>query len=95
MLERLKETLTVKKVILILILFGAMLVNGMLNGLRGLSLPLIKEEFGTGYDMQGLLLLITTAVGTVSTFAANLIFQRDGTRSATIVRAYILSGNGL
>lgn len=73
-----------RPVVLIVLLFATMLFFGLLNGVRGLVLPLIKDEFGTGYDAQGLMMLLTTAAGTLATLAASLIFLRFGTKASYV-----------
>jgi fucose permease len=84
-----------RNAVLIVLLFATMLFFGLINGVRGLVLPLIKEEFGAGYDAQGFMMLVTTAAGTLATLLASLTFKRFGTKASYITCLVLSIGSTL
>ena len=80
---------------LIVLLFGTMLFFGLINGVRGMALPLIKDEFGTGYDAQGFMMLVTTAAGTLATLLASLIYTHFGTKASYVTCLVLSIGSAL
>ena len=70
---------------LMALLYLGMFYLGILMGVRTLTLPLIKDSFGADYGAQSLLMFLTTAMGTVATFTAGVLYRRMGEKGCFLM----------
>ena len=68
------------KVSLVASLFAMMFFLGVVNGVRGVCLPLMKEQFGAGYDAQGFMIFLSSLAGMGSSFVAAWLLRRFGVK---------------
>ena len=72
------------KIILLFILFGGIFTFGMLSGVRGVTLTLIRAEYGADYTAQGTLLFITSFVNIAFTYGATFLLRRFGIKVSAL-----------
>nr|WP_122012749.1 MFS transporter [Maliibacterium massiliense] len=74
-----------RRILPMILLFSSALMSGIINGLRGVCLPLIKADFGIGYDSQGFMLFLTMASSLLFTTLSNIVIDKTGIkRNVTI-----------
>ncbi|KAK8800743.1 hypothetical protein WA158_000068 [Blastocystis sp. Blastoise] len=59
MSQKSEENPLKKNLLLVIFVYVTMTYFGVAEGVKGVTLPTIKEELGNGYDLQGVLLAIT------------------------------------
>ena len=76
--------MTKKSVLLFIILFGAMLLFGYTENLKGVSYPLIKAEFDVSYEQQGIMVSILSISYVVFCLIGGILLGRFGVKKAFI-----------
>jgi len=76
---------TASRKLLMFILYGTMFLFGFLENVKGVSFPLIKNEFSASYEAQGKMLSILSFSYTLFVIASGFLLGRFG-----IKRLYIL-----
>jgi MFS family permease len=59
--------------LMMFILFGSMFLFGILENIKGVSFPLIKNEFGVSYELQGIMISILSLSYTVFVIASGFM----------------------
>jgi len=77
-------TKSFKTVLLYFILFGAMFLFGYVENVRGVTYPLIKTEFNTSYQQQGVMVSILAMSYVVFCLAGGILLGRFGVKKALI-----------
>jgi len=67
---------------LFVLLFGTMLVFGIIENIKGVSYPLIKEEFGTSWEQHGLMVSIFSIAYVGFSIIAGIFLGRFGIKSS-------------
>jgi MFS family permease len=71
-------------VLLFILLFGTMLIFGLIENVKGVSYPLIQEEFGATWEQQGLLVSLLTMAYMGFSIIAGIFLGRFGIKPALI-----------
>jgi len=71
-------------IVLFLILFGTMLIIGYVENIKGVSLPLIKTEFGISYEQQGIMVSLISLCFVVFCFVGGIIVGSFGAKRSLI-----------
>ena len=82
-----------RTIILYAIIYATMFLFGLIENIKGVSLPLIKSEYGVNYDSQGGLVSLTWFGYVFFCLAASLFMQRFGIKKS-ILAGYLLVGGG-
>jgi len=67
-----------QRILLFVLLFGTMLMFGMVENIRGVSFPLIRDEFNVPFERQGLMVSILSFAFVVSNIIAGIFLGRFG-----------------
>ena len=67
-----------QRVLLFVLLFGTMLMFGLVENIRGVSFPLIRDEFNVPFEQQGLMVSMLTFAFVVSNIIAGIFLGRFG-----------------
>ena len=67
------------------ILYGTMFLFGFLDNIKGVSFPLIKNEFDASYEIQGMMISITSISYTLFVIASGFALSRFGIRKIFIL----------
>lgn len=90
----LKTPAVYKRTLLLFILvYATMFLFGFVENIKGVAYPLLKSEFGAGYDSQGGLVSLTWFGYVFSCLAASLFMERFGIKKS-ILAGYVLIGLG-
>ena len=71
-------------IILFVIIYGTMTLYGFIEGLRGVTYPLIKTEFSVPYDQHGLMVSLVSFAYVCFCAAGGFIIARFGVRRALL-----------
>ena len=74
-----------QRVLLFVLLFGTMLVCGLIENIRGVSFPLIRDEFNTSFERQGLMVSMLSLAYVVYNIIAGIFLGRFGIKSSAFV----------
>jgi fucose permease len=75
---------TLRRVLLIIIAFGIMLIFGLVENIKGVSYPLIKAEFGASYEQQGLFLSLLSGGYVLFCLIAGIFLSRFGVKRSLL-----------
>ena len=67
-----------QRILLFVLLFGTMLLFGMIENIKGVSYPLIKEEFGASWEQQGLMVSMLSIAYVGFSIVAGIFLGRFG-----------------
>jgi fucose permease len=84
----------IRQFILVFIIYGTMLVFGLLENIKGVSYPLIKTEFNASYEQQGLMVSISSYGYVFFCLVAGFFLARFGVKRA-FLSGFICSLMGL
>jgi len=70
--------------LLFFILFGAMILFGIIENIKGVSFPLIKTEFGISYEQQGLMVSLFSISYVLFCFIGGIIIGSFGVKRSFI-----------
>ncbi|MDR3336206.1 MAG: MFS transporter [Treponema sp.] len=73
-----------RRVLLIIIAYGIMLIFGLVENIKGVSYPLIKAEFGVSYERQGLLVSFLSYGYVLFCLVAGVFLSRFGVKRALL-----------
>ena len=73
-----------RSILLFIILFGAMIIFGYGENIKGVSYPLIKTEFNISYEQQGLMVSCLSISYVVFCLIGGILLGRYGVKSAFI-----------
>ena len=71
--------------LLFFILFGAMILFGYIENIKGVSFPLIKTEFGIPYEQQGILVSVLSLSYVLFCFIGGILIGSIGVKKSYIV----------
>jgi len=71
-----------RRAILYAILFGTMLMFGLIESVRGVSFPLIRNEFDLPFERQGLMVSLFSLAFVLSNIIAGIFLGRFGIKSS-------------
>ena len=83
-----------QRVLLFFLLFGTMIIFGLIENIKGVSYPLIKAEFGASWEQQGLMVSLLSVAYVSFSIIAGLFLSRFGIKSSFLF-AYIALCLGL
>ena len=72
----------IQHILLFILLFGTMLIFGMIENFKGVSYPLIKEEFGASWEQQGFMVSMLSMSYVGFSIIAGISLGRFGTKSS-------------
>jgi len=72
----------VRRILLFVLLFGTMLMFGLIENIRGVSFPLIRDEFDLPFERQGLMVSLLSFAYVVSNVIAGIFLGRFGIKPA-------------
>ncbi|GHU04962.1 hypothetical protein FACS1894147_10620 [Spirochaetia bacterium] len=64
------------------VIYGNMILYGFIQSMRGIALPLLKNELGFSYSRQGLILLLISVVLVLACLSAGAFISRLGFKKA-------------
>jgi len=67
-----------RRVLLFILLFGTMLIFGIIENIKGVSYPLIKEQFGASWEQQGLMVSMLSIAYVSFSVIAGIFLGRFG-----------------
>jgi fucose permease len=67
---------------LVFIIYGDMAVYGFIQTIRGVTYPLIKNDFGASYNQQGLMVSLVSFMSVLAVFSAGIFLNRYGFRKS-------------
>jgi len=76
------KKINVRRVLLFVLLFGTMLMFGVVENIRGISFPLIRDEFSVPFERQGLMVSMLAFAYVVSNIIAGIFLGRFGIKPA-------------
>ena len=79
-----------KSLLLFIILFGTMLLFGFIENIKGVTFPLIKVEFNTSYEQQGLMVSILSFSYVIFCFIGGILIGSFGVKKAFIAGFVIM-----
>lgn len=79
-----------QRIALFVILYATMFLFGLVENIKGVSLPLIKNEFGVSYDSQGGLVSITWFGYVAFCLIASLFLQRFGLKRSMLAGFFLV-----
>ncbi|MCL2558439.1 MAG: MFS transporter [Treponema sp.] len=71
-----------RRVMLFALLFGTMLIFGFIDNIRGVSYPLIRDEFSVSFERQGFMISMLSLAYVVSNILAGIFLGRFGIKPA-------------
>jgi len=71
--------------LLMFILFGTMFIFGILENIKGVSYPLIKNEFNVSYESLGTMILILSISYTLFVIVSGILLGRMGTKKVYLM----------
>lgn len=72
------------------ILYASMFLFGLIESIKGVSLPLVKSEFGVSYDSQGGLVSLSSFGYVAFCLVASLFLQRFGLKKSMLVGYFLV-----
>lgn len=69
-------------ILLFILLFGTMLIFGLIENFKGISYPLIKDEFSASWERQGLMVSMLSVAYVGFSVVAGIFLGRFGTKPA-------------
>jgi fucose permease len=83
------------RVLLFFLLFGTMLIFGLIENIKGVSFPLIKTEFGTSWEQHSLMVSLLSLSYVAFSIAAGIFLGHFGIKSPLLFGyAALLTGLG-
>ena len=73
-----------RSILLYFILFGAMFLFGFIQNIRGVTYPLIKTEFNTSYEQQGMMVSLLGIGYVIFCLVGGILLGRFGVKKALI-----------
>ena len=89
-----RNNAAMRRLLVMAAVYATMLFFGLSENVKGVSFPLIKEQFGALYDQQGGLVSGTWFGYVISCFAASFLLSRLGSKR-TVVLGYFVVGAGM
>ena len=74
-----------QRMLLFILLFGTMLLFGMIENIKGISYPLIREEFSASWEQIGLMVSILSIAYTSFTILAGIFLGRFGIKPSFLL----------
>ena len=71
-----------QRILLFVLLFGTMLIFGLIENIKGVSFPLIQEEFNVTWEQQGLLVSLLSMAYVGFSILAGIFLGRFGIKPA-------------
>ncbi|MDR2501053.1 MAG: hypothetical protein LBD37_08255, partial [Treponema sp.] len=71
-----------QRLLLFYLLFGTMLIFGLIENIKGVSFPLIKTEFNASWEQQGLLVSVLSFSYVGFSIVAGIFLGRFGIKPA-------------
>lgn len=84
-----------QRISLFVLLYATMFLFGLLDSIRGVSLPLVKNEFGVSYDSQGGLVSVTSLGYVAFSLIASLFLQRFGPKRSLLAGFFLVCAGAL
>jgi len=78
------KEIKLRRVLLYILLFGTMLMFGLVENIRGVSLPLIRDEFDVPFERQGLMVSMLSFAFVVSNIIAGIFLGRFGIKPSIL-----------
>jgi len=72
-----------QRILLFTVLFGTMLMFGLVENIRGISFPLIRNEFAVPFERQGIMVAMMSLAYALSNMIAGIFLGRFGIKPAT------------
>ena len=79
-----------RHIALLVILFSTAFLFGLVENIKGVSLPLIKNEFGVSYDRQGGLVSLAWSGYVAFCLVASLFLQRFGVKRSVLAGYFLV-----
>ena len=76
---------------LFIILFGVMILFGFTENIRGVTLPLIKTQFGVSYEQQGAMVALHNLGFVLFSFAGGMLMGSFGIKKTFLSAFFIIS----
>ena len=73
----------IQRALLFILLFATMLMFGLVENIRGVSYPLIRDEFDVPFERQGLMVAMIALAYALSSIVAGIFLGRFGIKPAT------------
>ena len=80
----------IRKILLFIILFGAMLLFGLVENFKGVTFPLIKTEFDISYETQGVMVSLLSLSYVVFCLIGGIIIGSFGVKKAFAIGYFIM-----
>jgi len=77
------KKINLQRVLLFVVLFGTMLTFGLVENIRGISYPLIRDEFDVPFERQGIMVAMIALAYALSNILAGIFLGRFGIKPAT------------
>jgi len=74
-----------QRILLYILLFGTMIMFGLVDNIRGVSFPLIRNEFDVPFEWQGLMVSALSLAVVISNIITGILLKRFGAKPATLV----------
>ncbi|MCL2007096.1 MAG: MFS transporter [Treponema sp.] len=84
-----------QRVLLFILLFGTMLIFGMVENFKGVSFPLIRGEFGASWEQMGLMISMISIFYTGFSVLAGIFLGRFGVKPSYLLGFSIISAGFL
>ena len=88
------KNIRLQRILLFTVLFGTMLMFGLVENIRGVSFPLIRNEFDVPFERQGLMVAMIALAYALSNIIAGIFLGRFGIKPATFA-GYSAIGLGI
>ena len=79
-----------RRILLFCLLFGTMLIFGLIENIKGVSFPLIKSDFGASWEQQGLVVSMTAVAYVSFSIIAGIFLGRFGIKPSFLFGLAVL-----